>query len=210
MAGEIVKGRNTLERLREEITGTAKELNTNQERNLSLKTENGSIEKQINENKEKLTILIEQIERRQEELHGLDSSVIDAQESIATIGSSSASASMALIEAEQQSSSLIDEIASLELDRQSLLAEIEGRKILRDRMELDVRNLLGKKIALERSVLLSEESIRGANKKKEEVFVAIDTALENFKVFERRIAQFSIDTGYIVGYTRPDTLLTSK
>lgn len=210
MPGELVKARRTLKQIREDIVEAAKTLGATESRNEELKSENGAIEKD-NESKRAHTLsLDEEIEQKRRELGILDQAIEGRRFVVISIDESAEASALSLSEIERQAKELLDQVAVLALEQSSAKRDLAGKQLLREKFESDIRNLIGQKISLEQAVARLVHEITDATQKKDGVMGAIEEALENFRIFERRINQFSQETGYMVGYKRPEALLDNK
>lgn len=210
MPGQVVKARMTLKELREACLEAARTLGRTESRNATLSTENGAIEKS-NANKRIVgESLDKQIVQKRQELGILDDAVEGKRYVVIMLDDSIETSAISLEDIEYQTRKLLDQLSVLEYENDSADKNLQGKELLRQRFEKDVRELIGRKISLENAVVRLLRDLDKAVAKKEGVFGAIEEALANFRVFERRIAQFTEDTGYIVGYDRPDTLLDNE
>ncbi len=210
MPGEIVKARRNLKQLRDDIVEAAKETQRNQDINEGLKTDNHVLFRKKTCAEEDLEKLYDEIEKRHKELGILDKAVEGKRYVVIMLDDSIEASAVSLEDIEVQTRNLIDQLSVLEYENQSVDKDLQGKQLLRERFEKDIRELIGKKVSLENAVARLLKDLDRAVAKKDGVLGAIEEALANFRIFERRIAQFTEDTGYMVGYPRPDVLLDNE
>ena len=210
MPGEIVKARKTLKELRDEILEAVKERSIIQDRTEAMKAECGQLEKSIIDKNSERSQIDSEIQKKKQELGILEGVSNNKRLAVISIDATRELSSAGLSEIEHQISNLLDQVAGLEFERTSIERDSAGKQILRDRVSVDVRKLVGDKVSLEHAVAQLVSEVTQARDTKDNVLGAIDDALKNFRIFERRIGSFSRETGYTVGYTSPSSLSDSK
>lgn len=210
MPGEIKRARTTLQRLQDEVVETAKELNRINGEREQIKAENGArMKKNIDLDAEGVH-LINKVNALYKELDSLEEVIQNKHNVVIVIDSLVVVSGNSLNEVNRHMEEVRGKIIALEEQYASVAREMEEKSASKEVMEKSVRDLSSSKHELEQKISSLVSDLESVAKSKEDVDRAIGTALEDFKRFERRIAQFSEDTGYTVGYVRPDTLLNKE
>jgi chromosome segregation ATPase len=185
-----------IEIVSKKLSDILNEIENSREKQKVLLKEISSQEIQIIENKKKIESLTEEIRILEENKDSLILNNINLDKKV-SINQEEVEGHNKVIdtkkEEEKKANSESEYSLSLLSEKQKKLKDIEekieNKKIEFSKIESDA-NKEDKKVKL----LKIEQN---------EIDVAIEKSIKNFRVFERRIAQFSKDTGYIVGYPRP-------
>lgn len=110
------------------------------------------------------------------------------------------------IEAEARAVAATGVLTGLEKQLADLAADMADTQKSKSRSEAEVAALAAKVRNLEAEVRAQRGKVDEAKDEHEQVLTTIETAKTNFRVFERRIARLSRESGYIIGYPRVDKL----
>ena len=201
------KGKETLENIRQEIFKKSLELQSVTDKLAALNILSKSIQDEFDNNSSKILgqkKIIENLESANKDLENLkfsNESTIRSQESAI------AANKQIVISQKSEIEKNIDFISEVETRQKKSSEEIDAllKRIDEERINLSSLTalVLTSKIELEKT----DEKVSKLKRVEEEVKNAITSAMESFKVFELRIDQFSKDTGYIVGYDKPEDLI---
>lgn len=203
MAGEIVKAKASLKDLTTRILAAAKDLGSLEERIELKKTEEGEIDSRLSSKHSEEQLIDLRIQEKRAELQRLDTEKGDKILMLIGIDSSREKSAEVLAQNEIIASDLSEDIASLE-DRKASAEESAEYSVLRaqergadlDEAEKQLRVFQAQEAHVKASIV--QKSIR-----LQRILGAIEDAMTAFRLYERRIARFAKDTGYLVSYTDP-------
>jgi len=208
MAGEIVKARKTLEQLRDEIVVVAKDLGVLYGDVESHKASKAQLEKDILilEDQKKNTCI--SLAEKQKQLDAVP--LLGARTTLDSLDVSQRNTQGVIVQLEKRRDMVIDEITYAEKIKIDVSAEVEGQISLSERLSVDIKDLLTQKVVLEHGIVSGQHILDELVQKQNAVLGAIKEAMDNFRIFERRISMFSEETGYLVAYKKPQELLDKK
>lgn len=207
MPGPTALARRTLEKLQGDIQEAARELGKVKQEHTALTSDVDSLKREKTRLGDELRALRDDISKAAIEHGALQGLVEDARAAVAKAESAEADALGRIVECDQRRDKLIDELASLELSAKMSREEREGRVLLRERLEKEIKGLIGEKVETEHELQDVRDQVILARRKYDRILNAINEAVDNFRLFERRISQFSEETGYMVGYPKIEPLL---
>lgn len=210
MAGEIVKARKNLKELREDIIVAAHELGIIQDQVTPLRSEKVALENEITRLRRTITSLLGDIAARLEELRRLGVNIEDKHDVASRLGTVLSDVETKWKELEDRFGARTTSLNRLDdsiLEKERLLSE---RQTAYDSLGKELDTILSEKSEAETARDKAYSGIEKANELHRQIAMTIHAAMEKFRIFERRIARFSKDTGYVVGYPRPEKLLDSE
>jgi chromosome segregation ATPase len=210
MAGEIVKARKNLKQLREEIVEVSRELGGIREEVDRLNTQKVSLERESSDLRNTIQGLLKEIASRLEELRGLGVSIEDKHDVAGKLGVTLSNVEAKWKELEERFDS---RTTALNLLNENIVKKEEAiaeRQAVYDSLGEEIEIQLSQKAQAITLADKAEARMKSANEKRQQIMAAIHGAISRFKVFEKRIARFSKDTGYVVGYPRPEKLLDNN
>jgi len=102
---------------------------------------------------------------------------------------------------------LLRQISLFEADKISKGKEVEGLDSLLETKRGEYRKLTRDLAEAETKLGVARAELKKIGGKYSRFVAAIDNALQQFRVFEGRIGQLSLETGYMISYERPQDLL---
>lgn len=207
MAGAVAQARTTLQLLTDDISKSSRDLSVIKGDHSKLLSENEVLRCEKTQLVDEIASLRSGLTQSNGELIRLRQTISESVEIKKSIDEGAQIARQETENLESERGGLLRQIALLEVLLLKLKDEEAGLKLTTERFEKDLHKILDAKLVAENDIRVAKNSLAVITRRHNDVQGAISEAMESFRLFENRIAQFTKDTGYIVGYPRPDVLL---
>lgn len=210
MASITAEAKRKLAEIKSLIQSEVLILSERQGENSRLLSDNESLRSQKVNLSTDVTHLILEVSNRHAEIRALDEIIKSKNIQVCGADEKEKFSNSSREQHENKQTNLIRENAALESTKSDRLKEINGYDELIRTLEDKVRLTNSQDVVAQEELRCSRAATVSATVLKEKIMAAIDRALEQFRVFERRIGQLSQETGYTISWDDPKELLDKK
>lgn len=200
------KAKETLKELQERIVVVARELNGYEERISNAKSELTQLVSDKHDISGQIAALGKTVEEMSQEIVSILRTKESTTLALNTIVAQIDGARLALAEIESMRNTKGLQIEELNKEILSFTEQGDFAEQLSEALILKRDALKASCVTLEQQCATLRSDIEKSTKTHDEIVTTIDSNIDKFRLFERRIAQFSQETGYIVGYKDPGLL----
>lgn len=203
MSKEVVQAKKSLKQLTAEILTAAKDLGDLNERVDAARSEHAKLLVEKEQILAELTRLGILRDSSIQEIGNLEVATTNQTSVLRAVDGLTSLATDALALSKKEKESVTEDIEGLELSRELKEVLIVDEQERYDSLvllveELEARERVASARLSEWKAKVAREAVRF-----EKIQGAIEDALSSFRIFEKRIAQFSLETGYLVSYKDP-------